>query len=167
MILWILLLTVVAMFAATALFGAPYVPTHKKAISAALKMLPLKPGDLVVDLGSGDGAFLKAAANVGLRALGYEINPILVFVAWCRCFKQRKKVQIKLANFWSAELPTETKAIFMFAAGPYMNRAKQKLLSINHHDALYVVSYGFELPGMSATKHADGLYLYKLPAGKR
>jgi len=47
-----------------------------------MKLADLKPNDLVIDLGSGDGLFVIEAARRGAKAVGYEINPILVW--WSR-----------------------------------------------------------------------------------
>jgi len=41
-------------------------------------MLNLKSGQTLIELGSGDGRVLKEAAAKGVRAIGYEINPVLV-----------------------------------------------------------------------------------------
>lgn len=168
MILW-LLLAFLALFALVALFGAPYVPTHKVAVKRALKLLPLKAGDLVVDLGSGDGVFVLAAAKSGFRALGYEINPVLYAISLLRSLKYKRLVTIKLANFWHADIPKETKAVFVFAAGPYMNKLSRKLAQIakNRQEPLYVVSYGFLIPGFNEVAFESGLYLYQLMPTKR
>lgn len=50
-------------------------------VEAVLSTLELQPGDIVCDLGSGDGRFLIAAArHEGVRALGVEADPKLVAV---------------------------------------------------------------------------------------
>ncbi|HEU5187306.1 MAG TPA: hypothetical protein VFT87_02260, partial [Candidatus Saccharimonadales bacterium] len=74
MIFWLFLSIVFICFGLVVFRGAPYVPTHKRAIKKMLQELPLKEGDLMVDVGSGDGVVLKTAAEQGLRAIGYEIN---------------------------------------------------------------------------------------------
>jgi hypothetical protein len=69
--------------------GAPFVPTRKKWIDDAMKLAGVGPGDVVVDLGSGDGAFLSAALEHGARrVVGYEINPWLV--VWSRLKLRRE-----------------------------------------------------------------------------
>jgi 16S rRNA A1518/A1519 N6-dimethyltransferase RsmA/KsgA/DIM1 with predicted DNA glycosylase/AP lyase activity len=165
MIFW-LVLVVLVIFAATALVGAPYVPTHAASIRVALDMLPLKKGDMVVDLGSGDGAFLKAAARRGFRVLGYEINPLLCVVAWLRCLPVHALVSIKLRNIWSTPLPNEVSAVFVFAASPYMNRLARYLENAlkERKKPLIVVSYGFEIPGRKAKRTKAGLHYYELIA---
>lgn len=71
--------SILLLFLATALTGAPYVPTQRKELDEAFDVLrPLRAKDTVLDIGSGDGVVLAAAAHRGARAIGYEINPWLV-----------------------------------------------------------------------------------------
>jgi len=168
MIFW-LLFGVAAIFAAVALFGAPYVPTHRVSVERALDLLKLKKGDLIVDFGSGDGVLLKAAAKRGVKSIGYEINPILVVITLLRCWRDRHMIQVRLADFWRANLPAGSKAVFVFLAGPYMKRLAIKLKEVmdDRQTPLYVISYGFEIPGLKQEKFEQGLHLYKLVPAKR
>jgi len=52
-----------------------FMPTPAKAVQAMLKLAELKPGEVLFDLGSGDGRICIAAAkNYGAHAYGYEIH---------------------------------------------------------------------------------------------
>ncbi len=168
MIFW-LALAVLLIFAAVSFIGAPYVPTHKKAVLKALDMLPLNRGDLVVDLGSGDGVFLVAAAKKGFKAAGYEINPILFVVSWLRCLQFKGRASVRLANLWTVNLPDDTKAVFVFAAGPYLKRLSRKLSEVMkiRKLPLHVISYGFALPGFKPVESSAGLNLYMFAPPKR
>ena len=65
----------------------PNIPTPPAIVDRMLDMAHVKPGDVVYDLGSGDGRVLIAAAQkYGARAVGIEINPDL-------CEKARKNIQ--------------------------------------------------------------------------
>jgi hypothetical protein len=56
-----------------------FVPTPGDVVERMLELAEIKKGDLVVDLGSGDGRIVIAAANTyGCRAIGYEIDSDLV-----------------------------------------------------------------------------------------
>ena len=58
---------------------APYVPTPHEVVSRMLELAEIKRGDLLYDLGSGDGRIVVAAAKqFGIRAVGFEIDPGLV-----------------------------------------------------------------------------------------
>jgi SAM-dependent methyltransferase len=58
---------------------APFVPTPHEVVSRMLELAEIKKGDILYDLGSGDGRIVLAAAKVfGIRAVGFEIDPVLV-----------------------------------------------------------------------------------------
>lgn len=57
----------------------PYLPSTQVAVDEMLRLAGTGPDDLVVDLGSGDGRVVIAAArDYGARGLGIEIDPKLV-----------------------------------------------------------------------------------------
>lgn len=54
----------------------PYVPTSDAVVAAMLNLAQVKSGDLVYDLGCGDGRIVIAAAkNFGARGVGIDIDP--------------------------------------------------------------------------------------------
>lgn len=54
----------------------PYVPTPQDVVERMLEMAQVKKGDVVYDLGSGDGRIVVTAAKkYGVRAIGFEIDP--------------------------------------------------------------------------------------------
>jgi SAM-dependent methyltransferase len=55
-----------------------WVPTSPRLVEAMLDLAAVTPADFVVDLGSGDGRNVIAAARRGARALGVEYNPDMV-----------------------------------------------------------------------------------------
>jgi len=58
---------------------APYVVTDYEVVDAMLAMAQVRPNDVVVDLGSGDGRILIAAARShGARGFGVDIDPIRI-----------------------------------------------------------------------------------------
>jgi precorrin-6B methylase 2 len=57
---------------------AVWVPTTEAMIEKMLDMAKVTPNDFVMDLGSGDGRAIIAAARRGVRGLGVEFNPDLV-----------------------------------------------------------------------------------------
>ncbi len=57
----------------------PYVPTPQAVVDKMLDMAQVKAGDVVVDLGSGDGRIMTTAARRhGAQGFGVEIDPRLV-----------------------------------------------------------------------------------------
>src|SRR5512147_2876200 len=55
-----------------------WVPTAETMVERMLDLAKVSPQDYVVDLGSGDGRLVIAAAKRGARAHGVEYNPDLV-----------------------------------------------------------------------------------------
>ena len=56
----------------------PYVPSPQFVVDKMIELAGVKPGDLVFDLGSGDGRIVISAAKKGARAVGFEIDGDLV-----------------------------------------------------------------------------------------
>ena len=55
-----------------------WVPTSEALVNKMLDMAKVSPNDFVMDLGSGDGRTVIAAAKRGARAMGIEYNPDMV-----------------------------------------------------------------------------------------
>src|SRR6266478_5768609 len=57
----------------------PYVPAPDEIVDAMLKTAAVKKGDVVYDLGCGDGRIVIAAAQkFGTRGVGIDINPVRI-----------------------------------------------------------------------------------------
>ncbi|HEX2229895.1 MAG TPA: methyltransferase domain-containing protein, partial [Candidatus Binatia bacterium] len=57
----------------------PYVPTPQEVVDRMLELAQVKKGDVVYDLGSGDGRIvITAAQKYGVRAVGFEIDPVRI-----------------------------------------------------------------------------------------
>lgn len=143
-------------------WGAPYVPSKKKALEKALDELhPLGKRDVLVDIGSGDGIVLRAATRRGARAIGYELNPLLVLISrWLS--KGDARVSVHMANFWLVKLPIDTTVVYVFT----VTRDVAKLVRKMNAEAarlnrpLKLISYGCEIPGYRSlgTIGAHNLY---------
>ena len=59
----------------------PFVVTPMEIVERMLRMAEVKPGDYVIDLGSGDGRIVIEAAKRGARGLGVDLDPNLVKAA--------------------------------------------------------------------------------------
>lgn len=158
--LWILLLfcCIVFLFGFVLLFGAPYLPTLDKQAQTALDLLDLKPGQTLLELGSGDGRVLAVAAERGIRSIGYELNPLLVLYSRWRLRRYKDLVSIKFANFWNIRLP-ECDGIYVFLHYKYMSKLHKKVIQ-EIGTRVKLVSFAFEIPGVKHTTEKNGLYLY-------
>ncbi len=54
---------------------APYVPTPQEVVDRMLRLGEVRKGDVVYDLGCGDGRIPIAAAKLGARGVGVDIDP--------------------------------------------------------------------------------------------
>src|SRR5688500_16051957 len=55
-----------------------WVPSPPEMVDKLMELARVGPSDFVIDLGSGDGRNVIAAARLGARALGVEYNPEMV-----------------------------------------------------------------------------------------
>jgi len=145
-------------------FGAPYVPTRSRDMDKLFLAAQLQKTDMLVDLGSGDGRLMIAAAARGIRSAGVELNPILVAITWWRLRHVRKLASVRTANFWRYRLPDDTTHVFVFLAEPFMERLKRYLESESKRlgHSLTLVSYGFSLPGYKTIRTADAVLVYQI-----
>ncbi|MBS9525252.1 class I SAM-dependent methyltransferase [Litoribacter ruber] len=70
----------------------PYVPTPKEVMEVIFELAEIKDGDVLYDLGSGDGRIpIEASVRYGIRSVGVEIDDELVRRA--RVGAERKGVE--------------------------------------------------------------------------
>ena len=79
-----------------------YYPTPDETVTEMLRLADIKPGDVLYDLGSGDGRIpIMAAQQYGIRAVGIEIDPKLVTLSEERA--REAKVE-HLVSFRNADM---------------------------------------------------------------
>ena len=156
--LGLVLLIILLCFGFVLLFGAPYLPTLTPQVHAALELANVKPGHKLLELGCGDGKVLIAAAQVGVYAVGYELNPILAFIAWARTRRHRHYVTVIWGDFWQKHWP-EADAIFTFLLPKYMKRLDTKITQYSHRP-VKLVSFAFAVPDKEPDHEQDGVLLY-------
>jgi hypothetical protein len=159
---WLIVIGLVTLFCFSfvLLFGAPYVPTLTPQVKTALELADLQPGQVLIELGSGDGKVLIAAAKAGLTVVGYELNPMLVGVSWLRTRRYGKQVSVVWGNFWSKTWPADTAAIFTFLHPNFMKRLDKKIVQYNFQN-VKLVSFAFEIPNRTPLKKDNGVLLYE------
>lgn len=146
-------------YAAVLPFGAPFLPTRQKESSEALDLLDLRPGQVFIDLGCGDGRLLKMAAARNLTAIGYELNPFLATYAWLSTRRYHRRVHVKWRSFWSADL-SKADGVFVFLIGHFMDRLDKLLISSSKDHQIKLVSHAFEIPGKKPVRRKGVLLLY-------
>lgn len=163
----ILVGAVIAVFLLTALIGAPYVPTRRRESREAFtKLRPLKHTDVVLDIGSGDGAVLSEVCAQGAGAVGYEINPILVALARWRLRKYGDQCRIVVRDFWRTPFPDDTTVVYTFGDSRDIRKMYAKVASeaARLGRPLDFVSYAFEVAGEKPIKTHRAHHLYKVSA---
>ena len=72
-------------FYITAFGGGPFVPTKWPAVHEVLKHAKIKKGEILYDIGAGDGRFLHIAqSKYGAKATGFELDPFVYCIAKLR-----------------------------------------------------------------------------------
>ncbi len=108
-----------------------WVPTPDALVERMLDMAKVTPQDTVIDLGSGDGRTVIAAAKRGARALGIEYNPDMV--ALSRRNAERAGVSDR-ARFEQADLFatdfSEATVITMFLLPSINVKLRPKILAM-------------------------------------
>jgi hypothetical protein len=136
--------------------GAPYVPTLDAQAKAALELLDLKPGQTLLELGSGDGKILVLAAQAGLNVIGIELNPFLVGVSWLRTRRYRKQVRIIWGDIWLKQWPP-CDGVFSFLLNRFMPRLDERMQTIQKP----LASFAFQIPNRTSDVERNGIYLYR------
>ncbi len=156
--IWIIFILLFVSFGVIVFIGAPYVPSRKHDTESLFDELQLRKGSIVIDLGSGDGKVLAAAAKKGYKAIGYELNPFLWIVSSIR-LRKYPNAKVLLGNFWSADI-SKAGLVFIFSAEPFMQRLYDKFKTQLKSGA-YVASYGFSFDGVKIYKKIEPINVYK------
>ena len=125
---------------------APFDPTPQAVVERMLALAEIKKGDVVYDLGSGDGrVVITAAKKYGVRAVGFEIDPGLVKLARENVRKEglEKLVEIREQDFMTADLsPATVVTLYLSSDG---NLALKPALMDQLKPGARIVSYAFDM----------------------
>lgn len=151
---------------------APFDPTPQEIVERMLALANLRSGELLYDLGAGDGRVVIAAAKkFGIRAVGYEIDPGLVKLARENVKKQRVEhlVEIRQEDFLGADLSSASVVTLYLSYDG--NLALRSKLMNELRPGTRVVSYVFDMAEWQAKiaeRYRDGagnshmIYLWQI-----
>ena len=127
---------------------SPYAATPDSVVKAMLALASVGPRDFVIDLGSGDGRLVIAAAKQhGARGLGIELDAYLVDIA--NRFASRDgvtdRVQFREQDLFEADLRQAT-VVTIYLLPSIMGRVGEKLKA-ELRPGTRVVVHDFPLPG--------------------
>lgn len=126
-----------------------------------LELAQIKPGEKVIDLGSGDGSLVTEAAGRGAEAIGVEINPFLVWYSRWRIKKAnlQDKTKIIRGDFRNFSLD-QANVVFLYLWPETVAKLKEKLIRELRPGAR-VISNGFPLAGWHPQAAENGVFLYR------
>ena len=111
-------------------------------------MAQVKSGDVIYDIGSGDGRIIiQAAKKYGVRGVGIEIDPDLVQKAGDNAFREKVDhlVEFRAQDAFTADVsPASVVTLYML---PEFNAKLRPLLEKQLRPGSRVVSHDFEIQG--------------------
>ena len=156
-----------------AFLDLPYVATQRRKIEIIMKFAQVKKGrrprghsglegETVVDLGSGDGRLLLACAKKGARAIGYEINPLLIFITLLHAKLKglSDNIVVIRKNLWKADLEVAD-VIFVYAKRKTMPKFEDFVYKNAKKGTRLVVNTN-PFPNKKPLKEEDKIFLYKV-----
>lgn len=145
-----------------------WVPTPKALVMKMLKMADVKPGDIVFDLGSGDGiTVITAAKEFGVSATGIEYNPDMVELSKRNAQKEgvTDKAQFIRGDIFATDFSKAT-VLTMYLL-PYLNM-KLRPTILNMKPGTRVVSHAFTMedwaPDQTDSTEGRTAYMWIVPA---
>ena len=138
----------------------PFVPTSTHHLKAIADLAQVKPGQNVIDLGSGNGRVLIEFARLGAQCIGYEMKEALVEESRARIAELglSEKITIKRENFWEADV-AESDIIYIYGMQSVLLKVERKLEK-ELRPGTKVISNIFTFPTWRPKKIKDSVYLY-------
>ena len=154
--------------AATLDIPTPYLPSTPVAVEEMLRLADVGPHDVVVDLGSGDGRIVIAAAqHLGARGFGVDIDEKLVALA---NENARQAGVAERARFYHRDVfktdIREATVVTLYLLSSLVNRLKPKLLA-ELKPGTRIVAHDYGIDGWKPERTVNiskTYYLYVVPA---
>lgn len=146
----------------------PYVPTPQPVVEEMLKLGGVKTGDVLYDLGSGDGRIvITAAKKYGIQGVGFDLNPERIKEANenARTAGVTDRVTFKLQDLFQADISKAT-VVTMYLLQSVNLKLKPRLLK-ELKPGTRLVSHDFDMGEWAPEKtvEVDGhkLYFWTIP----
>lgn len=153
---------------------APYVTSPQTVVDRMLELAQVKPGEVVYDLGCGDGRVLiTAVRNFHAKAVGVELNGDIARKAEQKIAKMGLQTQARVVvgDMRDMDLtPADVVTLYLMTDSNAVLRPK---LEKSLKPGARVVSHDFRVPGWKADKvdlqdpfgqgHKHTIYLYIMP----
>lgn len=145
-----------------------YVGTPQSVVDGMLKLAGVKKGDVVYDLGCGDGRVVVSAAKLGARGVGVDIDPRRVNEANANVKNNgvADRVKILLADMFETDIRDATVVtLFLF---PEVNLRLRPKLWKELKPGTRIVSHQFDMgdwkPDRKISMGDNVVYLWTVPA---
>jgi precorrin-6B methylase 2 len=139
-----------------------YVPTRQSVVDAMLKVANVKAGDVVYDLGCGDGRIVVTAAKLGARGIGIDIDPKRVAEANENVKKNGVGDRVKILNqdLFTTDL-SEATVVTLYLL-PTLNLKLRPILWKTLKPGTRIVSHDFTMGDWKPeqTLNVDGATIY-------
>lgn len=122
-----------------------WVPTPEPMVEKMLDLAKVTPQDFVIDLGSGDGRNVIAAAKRGARGLGVEYNPDMVNLSKRLAEKAgvADRAQFVQGDMFEADISKAT-VLALFLLPSNLARLKDKFLALPPGTRLVMNTFGIQ-----------------------
>ncbi|MEM1545558.1 MAG: methyltransferase domain-containing protein [Candidatus Methanomethylicia archaeon] len=126
----------------------PWVPTSSELIENIAKIAMLRPGDVLYDLGCGDGrVIIELAKKYSIKCVGIEIRRDLVNDALKSIEKNSLKNRVKIICGDMFKIPiSEATVVYMYLLTSVNERLKPKL-ELELKPYTRIVTLDFKIPG--------------------
>jgi hypothetical protein len=142
--------------------GASYVPTTRSRVRRLISIAEISPGERLLDLGSGDGRILFAAAKRGAICVGIEINPLLVwYSALLAKLKGARTVTIIRTDFWNVNI-SDIDILTVYLVPRFIPQLKAKVFAEMKSGSRVITSV-YHFPDWVPDKQEGGICLYRVP----
>ena len=120
-----------------------WIPTPQNTVEKMLDMAKVTPRDYVIDLGSGDGRNVIAAAKRGARALGVEYNPELVALSRrnAAAAGMAERATFIHGDMFEADISKAT-VLVLFLLPQHLEKLAPKFLSLRPGTRIVSNTYG-------------------------
>jgi precorrin-6B methylase 2 len=148
----------------------PFVPTPQEVVDKMIDLAGVKKGDMVYDLGSGDGRIVITAAKKGARAVGFEIDGDLVKESRENIRKAgvQKLAEIRQQDILTVDL-SQASVVTMYLLPDVNLKLKPNLLS-QLKPGSRVVSHAFDMgdwkPDKTERVNGRTVYFWTIPPKK-
>jgi SAM-dependent methyltransferase len=146
-----------------------YVPTPHEIVERMLDVAKVRTGDVVYDLGCGDGRMVIAAAKkFGTRGYGVDLDPARIREARANAKRAGvdKLVTFEVGDLYKTDIKEAT--VVMLYLLPELNRRLIPKLFAELEPGARVVSHDFDMgrswpPDRYVKLGGDGVYLWVMP----